>query len=129
MILLERSVQSSSYGTAALAQFGYDLGWDTLSWGTESIYLHRRGPLLEKGRDRPENQVFFGLFLPGSPCLRWGWMEPEFPFKYVLLLSGWWWWWWWWWWSWRWWIFLSFLLCGAKRFLQTVFAKKSYLST
>ena len=27
-----------------------------LLWGTPSIYLHRSGPLLENGLDRPENR-------------------------------------------------------------------------
>ena len=31
-------------------------GSDHSTWGKESIYPHRSGPLLEKGLDRPENR-------------------------------------------------------------------------
>ena len=65
-----------------------------VSLRNQSMYLHRSGPLVENGLDRPENRYGgcgFANF-PAFPYLPKGWMEPEFHSEdFLFFLSGWWW--------------------------------------
>ena len=70
---------------------------DLAFWGNQSIYLHRSGPLLENGLDKPQHcygRNGFASFSSISMSTV-GVDEPEFPSEdFLFLLSGWWWWWW-----------------------------------
>ena len=64
----------------------------TQNRGIQSIYLHRSGPLLENGLDKPES--CYGLYGFASFCLTfqylpWGWMEPGFASEDFFIFALW----------------------------------------
>ena len=63
--------------------------------GNQSIYIHRSGPLLENGLDRPKNRYGrYGLpsFLQHFHIYRRGGWSQGLPLKIFFSCSGWWWW-------------------------------------
>ena len=71
-------------------------GVAVLGRGNQSIYLHRSGPLLENGLDRPKTRYgrygfpsFYSIFISTIGVDGAREFESE---DFLFLLSGWWWW-------------------------------------